>query len=78
MSIANESAPRDEAARKGVAITLPDGTVRSFDNPVTGADLASSIGPGLAKAALGVAIGDEIRDLSRLIDQDCAVRDCFS
>ncbi len=74
MSIANESAPRDEAARKGVAITLPDGTVRSFDDPVTGAELAASIGPGLAKAALGVAIDDEVRDLSRLIEHDARVR----
>ncbi len=74
MSIANESAPRDEVARKSVAITLPDGTVCTFDNPVTGADLAASIGPGLAKAALGVAIDDEVRDLSRLIDRDARVR----
>jgi threonyl-tRNA synthetase len=74
MSIANESAPRDEAARKGVAITLPDGTVRSFDGPVTGADLAASIGPGLAKAAIAVAVDDEIRDLSRPIEQDAQVR----
>ncbi len=74
MSIANESAPRDEAVRKGVAITLPDGTVRSFDGPVTGADLAATIGPGLAKAAIGVAIDDEVRDLARLIEQDAQVR----
>jgi threonyl-tRNA synthetase len=74
MSIANENAPRDEAVRKGVAITLPDGTVRSFDGPVTGADLAASIGPGLAKAAIGVAVDDEVRDLSRSIEHDANVR----
>ena len=35
-----------------VDITLPDGKVRSFPGPVTGAEIAASIGPGLAKAAL--------------------------
>ncbi|MBT5455800.1 MAG: threonine--tRNA ligase, partial [Rhodospirillaceae bacterium] len=74
MSNANESAPRDNAAGAGVSITLPDGSVRPFDGPVTGYDLAASIGPGLAKAALAVAIDGEIRDLSRPIEQDAAVR----
>ena len=35
-----------------INISLPDGSVRSFDKPVSGADIAASIGPGLAKAAL--------------------------
>ena len=40
------------------AITLPDGTVKSFDGKVTIAEVASSIGPGLAKAAIaGVVDG---------------------
>ena len=44
-----------------VAITLPDGSVRRYDKPVTGAEVAADIGPGLAKAALAVKInGDEI------------------
>ena len=33
-------------------VTLPDGSQRSFDNPVSVADVAMDIGPGLAKAAL--------------------------
>jgi threonyl-tRNA synthetase len=74
MSIANESAPPESAAVASVAITLPDGSVRQFDGPVTGAELAASIGPGLAKAALAVAVGGEIRDLSRPIEQDSDVR----
>ena len=74
MSIANESAPRASAAGVGVSITLPDGSVRPFDGPVTGYDLAASIGPGLAKAALAVAVDGEIRDLHRLIEQDSQVR----
>lgn len=56
-----------------VAITLPDGSVRDFDGAVTGGDLAASIGPGLAKAALVVKVNGELWDLSRSIEQDSAV-----
>ena len=55
------------------AITLPDGSVRRFDNPVSGAELAAEIGPGLAKAALAIRIGGETRDLSTVIENDTAV-----
>ena len=54
-------------------ITLPDGSKKSFDKPVSGKDVALSIGPGLAKAALGVKINGELKDLSTLIDQDVAI-----
>ncbi len=53
-----------------VAITLPDGSERQFDGPVTGAQVAADIGPGLAKAALAVRVDGEVRDLSRLIEAD--------
>ena len=56
-----------------VAITLPDGSVRQFDGPITGAELAADIGPGLAKAALAIKIDDKLIDLSRSIDCDSAV-----
>ena len=56
-----------------VAITLPDGSVRQFDGPITGAELAADIGPGLAKAALAIKIDDELIDLSRAIDCDSTV-----
>ncbi len=56
-----------------VAITLPDGSVKKFDGPITGAELASNIGPGLAKAALAIKIDGELLDLSRTIENDCAV-----
>ena len=56
-----------------VAITLPDGSVRNFDGPVTGAALAAGIGPGLAKAALAVKVNGELRDLSRTIETDAGV-----
>ncbi|MGJ3260462.1 MAG: threonine--tRNA ligase [Rhodospirillales bacterium] len=56
-----------------VAITLPDGSVRSYDNPVTGAEIARSIGPGLAKAAMVVKVDGELWDLDRTIDTDANV-----
>ena len=39
-----------------VAITLPDGSVRDFDGPVTGVEIAHSIGPRLAKDALAAEV----------------------
>jgi len=56
-----------------VAITLPDGSVRAFDGPVTGLDIAAAIGPGLAKDALAVKIGPDLKDLSTEIDRDASV-----
>ena len=56
-----------------VAITLPDGSERQFDGPVTGADVAADIGPGLAKAALAVRVDGAVWDLSRLIEADSAL-----
>ena len=53
-----------------VAITLPDGSVRQFDGPVTGLDVAADIGPGLAKAALAVRIDGEMKDLATTIETD--------
>ena len=46
------------------AITLPDGSVRHFDGPVTGTTVAAAIGPGLAKAALAMKRGRQARDLA--------------
>jgi threonyl-tRNA synthetase len=53
-----------------VNITLPDGSVRKFDNPVTVAEVAASIGPGLAKAALGGKVDGKLVDASHRIDRD--------
>jgi threonyl-tRNA synthetase len=44
---------------------LPDGTILSLTNGATGADAAAAIGSGLARAALAVKVGGEIRDLAR-------------
>ena len=54
-------------------IRLPDGTVKPFDGPVTVADLAASIGPGLAKAALAGNVDGKIVDTSHAIDRDASV-----
>ena len=53
-----------------VNVTLPDGSVRQFDAPVTVAQVASSIGAGLAKAALAGRVDGELVDTSHLIDAD--------
>jgi threonyl-tRNA synthetase len=55
------------------AITLPDGSVRRFDAPVTGTAVAAAIGPGLAKAALAMKLDGKLVDLSREIDHDAQV-----
>ncbi len=54
-------------------ITLPDGSRREFDQPVTLMAVAESIGTGLAKAALAGRIDGELVDLSQVIDRDAAV-----
>ena len=51
-------------------ITLPDGSQREFPGPVTVAEVAASIGAGLAKAALAGKIGDRVVDTSHLITED--------
>jgi threonyl-tRNA synthetase len=53
-----------------INITLPDGSVRKFDKPVTVAEVAASIGPGLAKAALGGKVDGKLVDTSRAIERD--------
>ena len=76
MSTANERAEAplaDSASVIGVALTLPDGSVRKFDGAVSGAELAADIGPGLAKAAIAVVVDGEVRDLIRKIRTDAEV-----
>ncbi len=51
-------------------ITLPDGSVRQFDAATTGAEIAASIGKGLARDAVAVKVDGELYDLSRDIDSD--------
>ena len=53
-----------------IKISLPDRSVREFPGPVTVADVAASIGPGLAKAALGGRVDGRLVDTSHAIDAD--------
>ncbi len=54
-------------------INLPDGSERQFDNATSGAEIAASIGEGLARAAVAVRVNGELRDLTRAIDADADV-----
>lgn len=54
-------------------ITLPDGTIKSFDNPISAHDIAMSIGERLAKACVGALIDEELCDLSTVIEKDCTL-----
>src|ERR1700738_5122984 len=54
-------------------ITLPDGSQRQFDRAISVADVAASIGPGLAKAALAGKMDGTLVDTSALIDHDVAL-----
>jgi threonyl-tRNA synthetase len=56
-----------------VNITLPDGSVRQFDKPVTVGEIAASIGPGLAKAALGGKLDGKLVDTSESVERDAKV-----
>ncbi|WP_429498889.1 threonine--tRNA ligase [Robbsia andropogonis] len=56
-----------------ISVRLPDGSVRQYERPVTVAEVAASIGPGLAKAALGGKIDGQEVDTSALIDRDVAL-----
>jgi threonyl-tRNA synthetase len=51
-------------------ITLPDGSAREYENPVTVMEVAESIGPGLAKAALAGRVNGELVDSSTVISND--------
>ena len=57
-----------------VKITLPDGSSRNYPKGVTGMAIAQSISEGLARNALSIEVNGEIRDLSRVIDNDAAIR----
>ena len=55
------------------SITLPDGSVRHFDHPVTVLEVAQSIGEGLARAALAGKVDGKVVDVSHTIERDAAL-----
>ena len=56
-----------------ITITLPDGSRREFAAPPTVADVAASIGPGLAKAALAGRVGERLVDTSYRLESDATL-----
>ena len=70
------SASQGRAGPQGpapIAVTLPDGKRREFAEPVSGAEIAASIGPGLAKAAIAIRVDGRPRDLAAVIDHDATI-----
>ena len=55
-------------------ITLPDGSQRSYEQPVSVLDIAADIGPGLARATLAAEVDGRLVDASHLIDSDTGLR----
>ena len=58
-----------------IRITLPDNSVREFPGPVTVAEVAASIGAGLAKAAIAGRVDGQLVDTSRVIEHDAQLGD---
>src|SRR5438046_1517289 len=54
-------------------VTLPDGSQRRFDQPITVDEVAGSIGPGLRKAALGARVDGKLVDTSHVIGGDANI-----
>ena len=65
--------PGGSPALGPVVVTLPDGKHLEFAAPISGGEIASAIGPGLAKAAIAIRIDGKPRDLATLVGRDAAV-----
>jgi threonyl-tRNA synthetase len=57
-----------------INITLPDGNIKSFENPVNGFDVAQSISDGLARSCVAMKLDDKLVDLSFTIDHDAEIK----
>lgn len=57
-----------------INITLPDGSIRQYDAPVSGLDIARSISEGLARNVLAAKVNDVVWDATRLISTDASVK----
>ena len=55
-------------------VTLPDGSHRTFDNPVTVLDVAADIGAGLAAATIAGQVNDQLMDASDLLRDNSSLR----
>ena len=65
---ANSNPSMVETGKAMVKVKLPDGSIRPFDKPVTVAEVAQAIGPGLAKAALAGKVNGKLVDTSYRVD----------
>ncbi|HPS13344.1 MAG TPA: threonine--tRNA ligase [Prolixibacteraceae bacterium] len=57
-----------------INITLPDGSIKQYDQQVSGLDIANSISPRLAAEVLAVSVNDEVWDLTRPITSNASVK----
>jgi threonyl-tRNA synthetase len=57
-----------------IKVKFPDGSIKEFDNGITGLQIASSISPRLAEEALAVEVNGTVKDLNASINSDCEVR----
>jgi len=57
-----------------ISITLPDGSVKKYDNPVTALDVAKEISEGLARNVLAAKVNGEVVDATRPIENDCTLQ----
>jgi threonyl-tRNA synthetase len=57
-----------------VNITFPDGNIKTFENPVSGFEVAQSISEGLARNSIAMQLDDQLVDLDTVIDRDARVR----
>jgi threonyl-tRNA synthetase len=64
---------RPSAGPSPIVVTLPDGKSLEFARPLSGAEAAAAIGPGLAKAAIAIRVDGRPRDLATVIDRDTSL-----
>ncbi len=57
-----------------IQITLPDNSVREFEEAVNGYEIAKAISNQLAKAVLAISVDGEVWDLSRKIESDASIK----
>ncbi|MCK5168368.1 MAG: threonine--tRNA ligase, partial [Bacteroidales bacterium] len=57
-----------------IKITLPDNSVREYNEPISGYEIAKEISHGLAKEVLAITVNDEVWDLQRPIDIDAKIK----
>lgn len=57
-----------------IRITLPDNSIRTFDNPPSGLEVAKSISEGLARDCVAMVLNDETVDLSKIIEKDSRIK----